>query len=160
MARTITTIECTVEAAPAITKPPSAETFPSEAQAFMDWAVVAPEQFATFATTANAAGADLSAIAEDVADASDAAVTSASAALQSAAAALTASQEASSFLVTPAWDVATSYSYPQTVTGSNGHTYRCIGQSVVGSDPVSSGLLWTNISIGLKRTKLLYLSQS
>ncbi len=50
------------------------------------------------------------------------------------------------------WDVSTIYSYPDVVAFANGHTYRCIGEDIVGADyaPNIGGtdnvLYWTRIT--------------
>jgi len=50
------------------------------------------------------------------------------------------------------WDASTSYSYPDVVAFTNGHTYRCIGTDVVGADqaPNIDGtdnvLYWTRVT--------------
>ncbi len=62
-------------------------------------------------------------------------------------------------VTTPAWNPATAYSFPQIAVGSNGHTYRCTGQNVVGADPVTSGAVWTNITVGVGKSKLFFMTQ-
>ena len=50
------------------------------------------------------------------------------------------------------WDESTSYSYPDVVAFTNGHTYRCIGTDVIGADkaPNINGtdnvLYWTRVT--------------
>ncbi len=49
----------------------------------------------------------------------------------------------------PAWDVATTYNYPDVVAFTDGHTYRCIGSNVLGAShsPITSNQDWQRISV-------------
>lgn len=50
---------------------------------------------------------------------------------------------------TKEWDVDTTYNFPETAAGSDGHTYRCIGLGVLGINPVTDdGTYWIRISGG------------
>ena len=78
--------------------------------------------------------------------------------VSSAAAANTSAAQAA--LAAPAWSAGTSYSFPMLVVGSDAHTYRCTGTSVVGADPTTNGGLWTRITGPSDAVKSFFLSQS
>lgn len=47
------------------------------------------------------------------------------------------------------WVVGTTYNFPTSVAGSNGHTYRCVSTNVTGVDPISdNGTNWLQTSGG------------
>lgn len=114
----------------------------------------------TFVTATAAVVAEMTGLRDNAAASAATAQAQASEATTQAGNALSyalASQAAQ--VATPAWSPVTVYSYPQTAVGSNGHTYRCTGQNVVGADPTTSGAVWVDITPSLNRVKLYYLTQ-
>ena len=128
--------------------------FDSRADTFLSEMEDIPTEVNAWATEANA----LAVTVNGYESAAATSVTEAEAEKTEAEAAAVASIAASSASV---YSGSTTYNYPDTVIGTDGHSYRCIVTSVVGDDPVSSvSGDWIQITVELvviKSTQLHFL---